>query len=137
MDQKSSKEIPESRWRKALDCRSTDRAAAAVVLEIHAAAVSQTSGADWFLDKQHRYAQPLVSSIGVGFALGRNKEDSAMLILTRWVGESLVIGDKIVVRIVGVKGTQVRIGVDAPPEVAVHREEVYERIAQERISEAD
>jgi carbon storage regulator len=55
----------------------------------------------------------------------------AMLILTRRVGESLVIGDEVVVNVLGVKGNQVRIGVDAPKEVSVHREEIYDRIQAE------
>ena len=51
-----------------------------------------------------------------------------MLILTRRVGETLMIGNDISITVLGVKGGQVRIGVDAPKEVAVHREEIFERI---------
>ena len=55
-----------------------------------------------------------------------------MLILTRRVGESLMIGDNVTVTILGVKGNQVRVGVNAPKEVSVHREEIYERIQAEK-----
>ena len=51
-----------------------------------------------------------------------------MLILTRRVGESLMIGDDVTITVLGVKGNQVRIGVNAPRDVAVHREEIYNRI---------
>jgi carbon storage regulator len=54
-----------------------------------------------------------------------------MLILTRRVGETLVIGDDVNVTVLGVRGNQVRLGVNAPKEVAVHREEIYQRIQKE------
>jgi carbon storage regulator len=55
-----------------------------------------------------------------------------MLILTRRVGETLVIGDEITLTVLGVKGNQVRLGVNAPKDVSVHREEIYQRIQQEK-----
>lgn len=55
-----------------------------------------------------------------------------MLILTRRVGEKLVIGENVTITILGIKGNQIRIGIDAPAEVQVHREEIFQRILMER-----
>tara|TARA_B100000029_G_scaffold428567_1_gene438538 strand:- start:886 stop:1098 length:213 start_codon:yes stop_codon:yes gene_type:complete len=55
-----------------------------------------------------------------------------MLILTRRVGETIVIGDDVTVTVLGVKGNQARLGVTAPKEIAVHREEIFDRIKREQ-----
>lgn len=60
-----------------------------------------------------------------------------MLILTRRVGETLMVGDDVTVTVLGVKGNQVRIGVNAPKDVSVHREEIYQRIQREKAAGAD
>jgi len=59
-----------------------------------------------------------------------------MLILTRRVGETLMIGDSVTVTVLGVKGNQVRIGITAPKEVAVHREEIFQRIQRDEAGKA-
>jgi len=59
-----------------------------------------------------------------------------MLILTRRVGETVMIGDDVTITVLGVKGNQVRVGINAPKNIAVHREEIYERIKRERQAEA-
>ena len=58
-----------------------------------------------------------------------------MLILTRRVGETVMIGDDVTITVLGVKGNQVRVGINAPKSVAVHREEIYERIKREQQSD--
>ncbi len=59
-----------------------------------------------------------------------------MLILTRRAGETVMIGSDVTITVLGVKGNQVRIGINAPKDVAVHREEIYERIQKENASES-
>lgn len=58
-----------------------------------------------------------------------------MLILTRRVGETLMVGDDVSITVLGIKGSQVRVGVNAPKSISVHREEIYQRIQQEKEAE--
>jgi len=58
-----------------------------------------------------------------------------MLILTRRIAESLMVGDEVTITVLGVKGNQVRIGIDAPKDIQVHREEIYEKIQREKDDE--
>jgi carbon storage regulator len=60
-----------------------------------------------------------------------------LLILTRRIGESLMIGNEVTVTVLSVKGNQVRLGVDAPKDVAVHREEIYERVQREKAEQLE
>ena len=68
---------------------------------------------------------------------GQEQGKDNMLILTRRVGETLMIGDEVTVTVLGVKGNQVRIGVNAPRDVTVHREEIYDRIKSEQEQKKD
>jgi carbon storage regulator len=67
----------------------------------------------------------------------RIMEERTMLILTRRVGETLMIGNEVTVTVLGVKGNQVRVGINAPKNVAVHREEIFERIKREQQGESE
>ena len=60
-----------------------------------------------------------------------------MLILTRRISESIIIGDDVKITILGIKGNQVRVGIDAPKDLSVHREEIYDRIKQEKSSDTE
>ena len=68
------------------------------------------------------------------FVLNESRGGPDMLVLSRKVGEKLVINDDVTVAILSVRGNQVRIGIAAPPEVEVHREEIYQRVLEDRLN---
>jgi carbon storage regulator len=84
-----------------------------------------------FLDMQR------MAGTGVRHNQGQAGQETGMLILTRRVGETVMIGNDVTVTVLGVKGNQVRIGVNAPRDVAVHREEIFERIKREEQGETN
>jgi carbon storage regulator len=77
-----------------------------------------------------------VTLLGIAVQPGDRQGVAGMLILTRRVGETLMIGDNVTVTVLRVKGNQVRLGVNAPKDVSVHREEIFERIQQEDTDES-
>ncbi len=68
----------------------------------------------------------------IQFGSPQRQGDKKMLILTRRVGETVMIGNDVTVTVLGVKGNQVRVGINAPKTIAVHREEIFERIKREQ-----
>jgi carbon storage regulator CsrA len=85
---------------------------------------------DTILEASYYLCKVMISNLARDSA--RELKETSMLILTRRIGETLMIGDEIAVTVVGVSGSQVRVGIEAPKDVEVHREEVYERVKAER-----
>ena len=65
------------------------------------------------------------------------EENKIVLILTRRIGESVIINEDITVTVLGIKGNQIRVGIDAPRHVSVHREEIYQRMKKEELEEEE
>ena len=65
------------------------------------------------------------------------EENKIVLILTRRIGESVIINEDITVTVLGIKGNQIRVGIDAPRHVSVHREEIYQRMKTEELEEEE
>jgi carbon storage regulator len=84
-----------------------------------------------------RQALTLENGFSIGINPIRDFKEWLLLILTRKVGESLMIGSAVTVTVVAVKGNQVRIGVNAPKDVAVHREEIYDRVQAEKAQQPE
>lgn len=85
---------------------------------------------------RHALANNLDISKTIGFLsdINEDKYGDEMLILTRKIGESIIIGDNVKVTVLGVEGRQIRLGIDAPKEISVHRQEIYDKIAAENAS---
>lgn len=86
------------------------------------------------MDRLHRIRDAALG--GSAHADRASQGVHAMLILTRRVGETLMIGDQVTVTVLGVKGNQVRVGISAPKDVSVHREEIFQRIQRSDVEEA-
>jgi carbon storage regulator len=85
---------------------------------------------------RHALANNLDISKTIDFLSDINEDQygDEMLILTRKIGETIIIGDNVKVTVLGVEGRQVRLGIDAPKEISVHRQEIYDKIAAENAS---